>query len=51
MQQKFSDTEGGVLDEPYSAKPTQPARIHRMDGHGSSLCRLVGLNGYSAERG
>jgi hypothetical protein len=23
MQQKFSDTVGGVLDEPYSAKPTQ----------------------------
>jgi hypothetical protein len=48
----------GVLDEPYSAKPAQlsshtdPPGYYRMDiGHGSSLCRLAGLYGYSAEPG
>ncbi len=46
----------GVLDEPYSAKPAQwsidvygsPGYIDY--GHGSSLCRLAGLYGFSAER-
>ncbi len=47
-------SEAGVLDEPYSAKPSQRSS-HKgppgyMDGRGSSLCRLAGLYGYSAER-
>jgi hypothetical protein len=50
----------GVLDEPYSAKLAHRSSHTGPPGyigwtldsrHGSSLCRLAGLNSYSAERG
>ncbi len=48
----------GVLDEPYSAKPAQrssrtgpPGYIDGRGCDGSSLCKLAGLYGHSAERG
>ncbi len=46
----------GVLGEPYSAKPASGEQPYRQPGyigvgHGSSLCRLAGLYGNSAERG
>jgi hypothetical protein len=48
-------SEAGVIDEPHSAKPAQlsrlPARQATLDRHGSSLGRMAGLQGKSAERG
>jgi hypothetical protein len=47
----------GVLDKTYSAKPAQrsnhavpPLGYIGWTGHGSSLCRLAGLDGNSAEQ-
>jgi hypothetical protein len=52
---KESSTVVGDLDEPYLAKTTQRSSRTGLPGyigwigHGSSLCRVAGLSGYSAE--
>ncbi len=51
----FACTVAGVLDKLTQLSKLSgvaiPGRQAAQDGHGSSLCRLVGLYVYSAERG
>ncbi len=55
MQSLLTFPEAGVLDHTQLSQLSGvaiPARRQAiLDGHGSSLCILAGLHGYSAERG